>query len=133
MNAEASRLGRAYCAEELTKSDPYVVASREVLEGGFFIEGNEAVALGSIFGGVQMLSWYPITPSSSLAEGIIAWLPELRTHEGKATYAVLQAEDELAAAGMGTRCGMGWSTRNDCNLRSGHIVNAGIHRPVLLR
>ena len=62
--------------------------------------GNEAVALGSIFGGVQMLSWYPITPSSSLAEGIIAWLPKLRTHEGKATYAVLQAEDELAAAGM---------------------------------
>ena len=54
-----------------------------------------------------MLSWYPITPSSSLAEGIIAWLPQLRTHEGKATTAVLQAENELAAAGM--VIGAGWA------------------------
>jgi hypothetical protein len=73
LNSEAARLGRRdYCAENLTKSDPYTVETRERKEGGFFIEGNEAVALGSIFGGVQMLSWYPITPSSSLAEGIIA-------------------------------------------------------------
>ena len=72
--------------------------SREIEEGGFFIEGNEAIALGSVFGGIQMLGWYPITPSSSVAEGIISWLPKLRTNEGKATYAVIQAEDELAAA-----------------------------------
>ena len=53
------------------KSDPYYVEARDVKEGGFFIEGNDATALGSIFGGVQMLAWYPITPSSSLAEGIM--------------------------------------------------------------
>ena len=70
LNSEAARLGRAYCAEELTKSDPYAVEARDVEEGGFFIEGNEATALGSIFGGVQMLSWYPITPSQ-------VWLKEL--------------------------------------------------------
>ena len=117
LNAEAARLGRAYCKEELTKSDAYAVEARDVEDGGFFIEGNEAVALGSIFGGVQMLSWYPITPSSSLAEGIIAWLPQLRTHEGKATYAVLQAEDELAAAGM--VIGAGWAGARGMTATSG--------------
>ena len=117
LNAEAARLGRAYCSEELTKSDPYAVEARDVEDGKFFIEGNEAVALGSIFGGVQMLSWYPITPSSSLAEGIIAWLPQLRTHEGKATYAVLQAEDELAAAGM--VIGAGWAGARGMTATSG--------------
>ena len=117
LNSEAARLGRSYCAENFTKTDPYTVESRERKEGGFFVEGNEAVALGSIFGGVQMLSWYPITPSSSLAEGIIAWLPELRTHEGKATYAVLQAEDELAAAGM--VIGAGWAGARGITATSG--------------
>ena len=117
LNSEAARLGRSYCAENFTKTDPYTVESRDRKEGGFFVEGNEAVALGSIFGGVQMLSWYPITPSSSLAEGIIAWLPELRTHEGKATYAVLQAEDELAAAGM--VIGAGWAGARGITATSG--------------
>jgi len=117
LNSEAARLGRAYCADEFTKSDPYCVEAREVEEGGFFVEGNEAIALGSIFGGIQMLAWYPITPSSSIAEGIIGWLPELRTHEGKATYAVLQAEDELAAAGM--VIGSGWAGARGMTATSG--------------
>jgi len=117
LNAEAARLGRAYCAEEFTKSDPYSVESREIEEGGFFIEGNEAIALGSIFGGIQMLGWYPITPSSSVAEGIISWLPKLRTDEGKATYAVIQAEDELAAAGM--IIGAGWAGARGLTATSG--------------
>ena len=117
LNAEAARLGRAYCAEELTKSDAYLVESREIEEGGFFIEGNEAIALGSIFGGIQMLGWYPITPSSSVAEGIISWLPKLRTNEGKATYAVIQAEDELAAAGM--IIGAGWAGARGLTATSG--------------
>ncbi|MAX45770.1 MAG: ferredoxin oxidoreductase [Euryarchaeota archaeon] len=117
LNAEAARLGRAYCAEELTKSDNYTVESREIEEGGFFIEGNEAIALGSVFGGIQMLGWYPITPSSSVAEGIISWLPKLRTHEGKATYAVIQAEDELAAAGM--IIGAGWAGARGLTATSG--------------
>ena len=117
LNAEAARLGREYCAEEFTKSDNYVVESREIEEGGFFIEGNEAIALGSVFGGIQMLGWYPITPSSSVAEGIISWLPKLRTHEGKATYAVIQAEDELAAAGM--IIGAGWAGARGLTATSG--------------
>jgi len=117
LNSEAARLGRSYCAEELTISDPYTLEAREKMEGGFFVEGNDAVALGSVFGGVQLLAWYPITPSSSLAEGVIAWLPELRTHEGKATYAVIQAEDELAAAGM--IIGAGWAGARGMTATSG--------------
>ena len=117
LNSEAARLGREYCANELTKRDPYTIEARDVSDDGFFVEGNEAVALGSIFGGVQMLAWYPITPSSGVAEGIIDWLPKLRTHEGKATYAVLQAEDELAAAGM--VIGSGWAGARGMTATSG--------------
>ena len=117
LNVEASRLGRQYVAENLTKSDEYFVEARDIEAGGFFLEGNEAVALGSIFGGVQMLAWYPITPSSSIAEGIIAWLPELREKNGKSTYAVLQAEDELAAAGM--VLGAGWAGARGMTATSG--------------
>ena len=117
LNAEAARLGRAYCSEELTKTDNYAVEARDVEKGAFFIEGNEAIALGSIFGGIQMLAWYPITPSSSVCEGIISWLPRLRTHEGKATYAIIQAEDELAAAGM--IIGAGWAGARGFTATSG--------------
>ena len=101
LNTTALELGRNHAKENFTKSDPYVVESRAIEQQRFFMEGNEATALGCIFGGVQLLAWYPITPSSSLAEGIIGWLPRLRTNdEGESTCAVIQAEDELAAIGM---------------------------------
>ena len=92
----------------MAKSDPYRVESREIETPQFFVEGNEAVALGALFGGAQLLSWYPITPSSSLAEGMINWIPKIRTNDdGRATCAVIQAEDELAATGM--VLGAGWA------------------------
>ena len=69
LNITALGLGRDYFKDNLKKEDPYTVEPREIENPQFFIEGNEAVALGSHFGGVQMLAWYPITPSSSLAEG----------------------------------------------------------------
>ena len=75
------------------------------------------MALGSIFGGIQLLAWYPITPSSSVAEGIIDWLPELRMDGEDATYAVIQAEDELAAAGM--IIGAGWAGARAMTATSG--------------
>jgi len=76
---------------------------------GFIMsDGNTAAALGAIYGGVQFEAWYPITPASSLAEALNVYLPQLRkTPEGKQTYAVLQAEDEIAAIGMAV--GAGWS------------------------
>ena len=118
LNTTALELGRNYAKENFTKTDPYVVESREIEQQRFFMEGNEAVALGCIFGGVQLLAWYPITPSSSLAEGIIGWLPRLRTNdEDESTCAVIQAEDELAAAGM--ILGAGWAGGRGMTATSG--------------
>ena len=118
LNTTALELGRNYAKENFTKGDPYVVEPRAVEQKRFFMEGNEAVALGCIFGGVQLLAWYPITPSSSLAEGIIGWLPRLRTNdEGESTCAVIQAEDELAAAGM--VLGAGWAGGRGMTATSG--------------
>ena len=118
LNITALGLGRDYFKENHSKSDPYVVEKRTVEKQQFFIEGNEAVALGCIYGGVQLLAWYPITPSSSLAEGIINYIPQLRTDDdGNATCAVIQAEDELAAAGM--VLGAGWAGGRGMTATSG--------------
>lgn len=118
LNITALGLGRDYFKENLTKTDPYTTESREVDHPQFFIEGNEAAALGAHYGGVQLLAWYPITPSSSMAESIIAYIPRLRSNdEGEATCAVIQAEDELAAAGM--VLGAGWAGGRGMTATSG--------------
>ena len=118
LNINALGLGRDYFKDNFTKEDPYVVEAREIKTPKFFIDGNEAAALGCIFGGLQMLAWYLITPSSSLAEGIINYIPQLRVDdEGNATCAVIQAEDELAAAGM--VLGAGWAGGRGMTATSG--------------
>jgi len=118
MNLRAIGEGRAYAAENWEEDIPHCIEARDKDSGSFLVEGNEAVALGSIFGGINMLSWYPITPSSSLAESIIEWLPELRQgDDGGATCAVIQAEDELAAAGM--VIGAGWAGGRGMTCTSG--------------
>jgi len=76
-------------------------------KGKIITEGNTACALGAIYGGASVVSWYPITPSSSLAEAIEHYMPRLRKKNGKATYAIIQAEDEIAAASM--MMGAGWA------------------------
>ena len=117
-NMRAIEEGRLYAAENIEWDQPYTLENREKIEGQFLVDGNEAVALGSIYGGINMLSWYPITPSSSIAEGIIQWLPELRdTEDGQSTCAVVQAEDELAAAGMVV--GAGWAGGRGMTCTSG--------------
>lgn len=98
-----------WAAENLEKRDPYVVERMPDFKDTIMIDGNTASALGSIFGGVQFIGWYPITPASSLAESALEFLPQLRNdpETGKATYAIVQAEDELAAIGMAI--GAGWA------------------------
>ena len=118
LNLRAIGEGRAYAAENWEEDIPHCIEARDKDSGSFLVEGNEAVALGSIFGGINMLSGYPITPSSSLAESIIEWLPELRQgDDGGATCAVIQAEDELAAAGM--VIGAGWAGGRGMTCTSG--------------
>ena len=118
LNLRAIGEGRAYAAENWEEDIPHCIEARDKDSGSFLVEGNEAVALGSIFGGINMLSWYPITPSSSLAERIIEWLPALRQgDDGGATCAVIQAEDELAAVGM--VIGAGWAGGRGMTCTSG--------------
>jgi len=94
--------------ENLEKRDPYRAERAAMTEDKILVDGNTAAALGAIYGGVSFAAWYPITPASSLAEALQEYLPELRrdSQTGKATYAVVQAEDEMAALGMAV--GAGW-------------------------
>lgn len=99
-----------WAAENLTKEDPYLCEPMENTypEGTLLMDGNAAGGLGAVFGGVQFLSWYPITPSSSLAESAQEYLGKYRGNgDGTRTYSVIQAEDELAAIGMAI--GAGWA------------------------
>ena len=101
MNRAAMKAGADYAAQNL-KPAPFRVERRNKTEGKVLIEGNQAGALGALFGGVTFLSWYPITPSSSLAESLQGYLERYRRDPktGQATFAVVQAEDEIAAIGM---------------------------------
>ncbi|MBT3971276.1 MAG: 2-oxoacid:acceptor oxidoreductase subunit alpha [Euryarchaeota archaeon] len=108
LNLQAINMAREWSAENIEKQDPYTIEAEEKDPDNFFTNGNEAIALGSIYGGITMLPWYPITPSTSIAEGVAAWLPKLRQDkDGKSTCAIIQSEDELAAVGMVV--GAGWA------------------------
>ena len=101
MNRQAIQAGFEYAAANLTKA-PFQARRLDKTAGKILIDGNQAAALGAVFGGVTYVSWYPITPSSSLAEQLESFLNRYRRDPatGKATYAVVQAEDEIAAIGM---------------------------------
>ena len=118
MNLRAIGEGIAHAQENWENTTTFRVEKIEKNPDTYLIEGNEATALGSVYGGINMLAWYPITPSSSVAEGIIKWLPELRTaKDGGTTCAVIQAEDELAAVGM--VIGAGWAGGRGMTCTSG--------------
>ncbi|HEY1306731.1 MAG TPA: 2-oxoacid:acceptor oxidoreductase subunit alpha [Vicinamibacterales bacterium] len=108
MNMAALKAGYDYADANLTKQDPFVVAPMSKTQGMILIEGNAAAAIGCMMAGVTFVGWYPITPSSSLCESLIDYLKKYRRdpETGKTTYAVIQAEDELAALGM--VLGAGW-------------------------
>jgi 2-oxoglutarate ferredoxin oxidoreductase subunit alpha len=101
VNRAAVQAGIDYAAQHLKKA-PFQVRRLDKTAGKILIDGNQAGALGAVFAGVTYVSWYPITPSSSLAEQLEMFLGRYRRDpkSGKATYAVVQAEDEIAAIGM---------------------------------
>ncbi|NLG70796.1 MAG: 2-oxoacid:acceptor oxidoreductase subunit alpha [Chloroflexi bacterium] len=109
LNFGVVQAAHQWAAENLEKKDPYRVVPMNLTEGYIMADGNTAAALGAIYGGVTFASWYPITPASSLAESLVEYLPKLRKdpENGKNTYAVVQAEDEIAAIGMAS--GAGWA------------------------
>jgi len=108
LNLAAVQAGFDYATANLPKRDPYFVKRMDKTAGKIIIDGNSAAALGCMFAGVTVVSWYPITPSSSLPETLIEYMKEYRIQtDGKATFAIVQAEDELAAIGM--VIGAGWA------------------------
>ncbi len=102
LNWGAVVAGRDFAEKNLPKTDPYTAARMNETVGKIIIDGNAATALGALFAGVTVVTWYPITPSSSLVESLIGYLKRFRIDKetGKATFAVVQAEDELASIGM---------------------------------
>jgi len=119
MNWDAILKGKEYALEQLHKQDSYRVERMDANGDKFLVDGNTATALGAIYGGCSVLTWYPITPSSSLGEAMIGYFKQLRhdPETGKATYAVVQAEDELAAIGMVV--GAGWAGARAMTATSG--------------
>ena len=100
-NVQALHMGRDFAREHL---DPIGLKVRraEAVGERIFIDGNSAAGLGAVYGGATVAAWYPITPSTSLAEAFGRWCRRFRTDPatGKARYAIVQAEDEIAAIGM---------------------------------
>ena len=102
LNQGALKAGWDYASANFTKQDPYWIEAMNETAGKILIEGNAAAAIGCMMAGVTVVAWYPITPSSSLCESLIAYMKKYRVDKesGKATFAIVQAEDEIASLGM---------------------------------
>ncbi|MBW8866935.1 MAG: 2-oxoacid:acceptor oxidoreductase subunit alpha [Acidobacteria bacterium] len=101
LNAGALKAGFDYAAANFTKQDPFCIEPMNKTAGKILIEGNAAAAIGCMMAGVTVVAWYPITPSSSLCESLIGYMKKYRIDkDGKATFAIVQAEDEIASLGM---------------------------------
>jgi 2-oxoglutarate ferredoxin oxidoreductase subunit alpha len=118
LNLTAVRAGFDYATTMLTKQDPFVVEPMQATAGKIIIDGNSAAALGALFAGVTVVAWYPITPSTSVVEDLIDYMKQYRVEkDGKASFAIVQAEDELASIGM--LLGAGWAGARSMTATSG--------------
>ncbi len=116
MNLAAVHQGADWAKEGIAKTDPFRLQRMDKTAGKIIIDGNAASALGSIFGGCSVVTWYPITPSSSLAESLTDYAKKYRVDPktGKACIAIVQAEDEIAAIGMALGAGWGGARSMTC-------------------
>jgi 2-oxoglutarate ferredoxin oxidoreductase subunit alpha len=118
LNFGAVETGYEYARTNFTKLDPFFIEPMSQTQGKIIIDGNAACGMGAVFAGVTVVAWYPITPSTSLIEATTDLLKKFRvTPDGKATFAVVQAEDELAAIGM--VLGAGWAGARSMTSTSG--------------
>jgi 2-oxoglutarate ferredoxin oxidoreductase subunit alpha len=117
-NVAAIDKGIGFAKDNLPRQTRWRIARMHKTAGKIIIDGNAAAAIGAMFGGVTVVTWYPITPSSSLCESLIDYMKQYRINEeGKATFAIVQAEDELAACGM--VLGAGWAGARAMTATSG--------------
>jgi 2-oxoglutarate ferredoxin oxidoreductase subunit alpha len=120
VNLDAIKVGYDYWQDNFSKQDPYRLEPMTgVVEGKVLVEGNQAAAIGALMGGVSVVAWYPITPSSSLCEYLIAYADRFRVDPktGEKNISVVQAEDELAAVGMAI--GAAWAGARSMTSTSG--------------
>ncbi len=119
LNWNAAVAGYDFAEKNLPKQDRFLVERMDKTKGKILIDGNSAAALGAMFAGVTVVTWYPITPSSSLCETLISYMKRYRIdpETKKATFAIVQAEDELAAIGM--VIGAGWAGARSMTSTSG--------------
>ena len=119
LNWNAAKAGYEFAQKNLQKADRFSLARMDATHGKIIIDGNSAAALGAMFAGVTVVTWYPITPSSSLCETLIEYMKRYRIdpETKKATFAIVQAEDELAAIGM--VLGAGWAGARSMTSTSG--------------
>lgn len=118
-NFSVVKAAAAWASENLVKQDSYRVEKMDGTQGYIMMDGNTAAAIGALYGGLQFVGWYPITPATTLAEAYVDYVPLLRTdpETGKQTCAVVQSEDELAAIGMVV--GAGWAGLRSMTSTSG--------------
>jgi len=118
-NMAMVRIAFDWATENLEKNDPYSVERMEAMTDTILITGNEASGMGTVFGGATFVAWYPITPSTGVIDAVNDYMPKLRRdpESGRNNYAVIQAEDELAAVGM--ILGAGWAGARSMTATSG--------------
>ncbi|MCY4062893.1 MAG: 2-oxoacid:acceptor oxidoreductase subunit alpha [Chloroflexi bacterium] len=117
MNHDVVKLAYDWTADNLVKTDPYRFERMDGTQGKIMMTGNDAGALGAVFGGVNVVAWYPITPSTSFVDGLIGFRGLRQNEAGENTIAIVQAEDELAAAGIVV--GAGWAGGRSLTSTSG--------------
>lgn len=118
MNMNVVKMTLEWAKANIVKSDPFKIERMDKTSGLIMIDGNSAGALGAVFGGVTFASWYPITPSTSVIDALTSYLAQLRPpQDGKVDFAIIQAEDELAAIGM--VLGAGWAGARSMTATSG--------------
>ncbi len=121
-NLDAINLGREYAQAHFDCPLPIHVRKASGTEGKIMVSGNDAAGLGSLYAGATVCAWYPITPSTSLAEAFERYARRLRNDaDGRKNHAIVQAEDELAAIGIAI--GAGWNGTRAFTATSGPGVS----------
>ncbi len=122
-NIHALEIGRNYARDYLETPLPIQLRRSDAIGDAIMIEGNTATGLGAIYGGATVCAWYPITPSTSVAESFERYANRLRVDKatGKKRFAIMQAEDELSAIGM--VIGAGWNGARSFTATSGPGVS----------
>ena len=122
-NIKALYLGADYISKNITTYPSFYVERRDLVGDSILVDGNTAAGLGAVYGGASVVSWYPITPSTSLVSAFEDFAKELRVdaETGKNNFSIVQAEDELAAIGM--VMGASWNGARSFTATSGPGVS----------